>query len=186
MRLDRRLRRAIYATFAVLLVTGVGWIIADALKEPSGSGSWEEIWQGTSLEIWQQIAVSLLTLHGGAGMVMLLLLGALVPLHLGPAWRGRRNWITGSAMVILNAVLIVTAFGLYYLGSDAARTWFRLAHIGCGLALPALLLVHLWSGRRRVKMTGGAHEVKCLNRFQTTASAAISSKSANSVGSTTL
>jgi hypothetical protein len=172
LRLDRRFRWAIYTAVAVLLATGVAWIAADALKDWPAGATWSETRLDTSAEtsaqrqeIWQQVAANLLMWHGGASMVMLMLLGALVALHIAPAWRARRNRVSGGAMTTINAVLVVTAFGLYYLGSDEARAWCRAVHIGFGLALPALFLVHLWFGRRRVKMTGGPREIKCLNRF---------------------
>jgi hypothetical protein len=38
----------------------------------------------------QESATSLLMLHGGGAMLTLLLLGALVPLHVQRAWRGRK------------------------------------------------------------------------------------------------
>lgn len=142
MRLDPRFRRAVYANVAVLLVTGVAWIAADALKERATG------------EAWQQVAANLLMWHGGAAMVMLLMLGALIAPHSGRAWRARRNRITGAAMATINTVLVVTAFGLYYLGSDTARAWWSGVHIGAGMALPGLFLVHVWAGRRRTKMTG--------------------------------
>ncbi|MGA2128446.1 MAG: hypothetical protein ABSG76_20125 [Xanthobacteraceae bacterium] len=136
MRLDPPFRRTVYAVMAALLATGVAWIVADALKD-SVNG-----------EAWQQVAASLLMYHGGAAMVMLMLLGALVPLHVGRSWRAGRNRTTGAAMASLNAALVVTAFGLYYLGSDTTRPWWSGVHIGVGLALPLLVLVHVWNGRR--------------------------------------
>jgi hypothetical protein len=136
VRLDPKVRRTVYAVMAALLVTGVAWIVADALKD-SAHG-----------EAWQQVASNLLMCHGGAAMMMLMLLGALVPLHIGRSWRAGRNLTTGTAMATLNATLVVTAFGLYYLGSDATRPWWSGVHIGVGLALPLLVLIHVWSGRR--------------------------------------
>jgi len=136
VRLDPRFRRTVYAVMAALLATGAAWIVADALKD-SANG-----------DAWQQAAASLLMCHGGAAMVMLMLLGALVPLHVGRSWRAGRNRTTGTAMASLNAALVVTAFGLYYLGSDTTRPWWSGVHIGVGLALPLLVLVHVWSGRR--------------------------------------
>jgi hypothetical protein len=47
--------------------------------------------------------------------------------------------------------LIVTAFGLYYLGSDMARPWISDVHIVAGLALPAVLIFHVWLGRRQIR-----------------------------------
>jgi len=137
VRLDPRFRRAVYAAVTALLVTGVAWIGADALKD-SANG-----------EAWQQVAANLLMCHGGVAMVTLMFLGALVPLHIGRAWRARRNLATGTVMASLNAALVVTAFGLYYLGSDSARPWWSGVHIGVGLALPGLFLIHVWRGRKR-------------------------------------
>jgi len=136
LRLDPRFRFTLFVAFSVLFVTGAGWLVADRLKD-AASG-----------EAWQMIAAYLLMLHGGAAMATLLLLGALVPLHIQRAWRSRRNWITGTTMVAFNALLILTAFGLYYLGSDTFRRWTSNLHIVIGLGLPVLFLVHILIGRR--------------------------------------
>ena len=141
LQLDRRFRWGLYTAFAVLFVTGVVWIAADRLKDSDGA------------EFWQATAANLLMIHGGAAMAVLLLLGALFPTHVARAWRGRLNRVTGIFMVTFNAVLIVTAFGLYYLGSDLVRTWISDVHIAAGLAFPALLIFHIWFGRRRYRIT---------------------------------
>ena len=136
MRLEPLFRRGIYIVFAVLFVTGAAWLAADAMKD------------GASGERWQAIAANLLMVHGGAAMAVLLLLGALVPLHVERGWRARRNRVTGATMVTFNAALILTAFGLYYFGSETLRPWASELHIGVGLALPVLLVVHIAVGRR--------------------------------------
>ena len=67
MRLKSKFRAALYGVIAILFATGAAWFVADRLKEsPDG-------------ELWQQIAASLLMVHGGAAMVALLFLGALGP-----------------------------------------------------------------------------------------------------------
>ena len=136
MRLDPRFRAALYAAFAILTVTGAVWLLADWRKDP------------LSPDAWQEIAATMLMLHGGVAMVTLMLLGALVPLHVRRAWRSGRNRMTGPAMVAVNAALIASAFGLYYAGSETLRPWISDLHIAAGLALPAALLVHVWLGRR--------------------------------------
>ncbi|MGH6804475.1 MAG: hypothetical protein ACREC3_14085 [Methyloceanibacter sp.] len=93
-------------------------------------------------------AAYLLMVHGAA-MITLMLLGALFPLHIGRAWRAKKNRATGSVMIACNAMLIATAFGLYYLGSEAIRPWASDLHVAFGLSLPLLLLVHVKSGRKR-------------------------------------
>jgi small-conductance mechanosensitive channel len=47
-----------------------------------------------------------------------------------------------------NAVLIVTAFGLYYTGSEMLRRWTSDIHIAVGLGFPLLLLLHVILGKR--------------------------------------
>ncbi len=134
MRIDPQFRWALYVACAVLFVTGAGWLVADAWKE--------------SADAWQEVAANLLMVHGGAAMVALMLLGALVPLHLRRGWRAKKNRMTGTLMAAANVVLIVTAFGLYYFGSDTVRPWTSRIHYGVGLALPILGLVHVLWGRR--------------------------------------
>jgi len=121
----------------VLLATGAGWLVADWQKDLSSD------------EIWQQSMVYLLMAHGGTAMAALLLLGALIPVHLKRAWRRRKNRISGSFMVSFNAVLILTAFGLYYLGSETLRPWMSWIHIAVGFLLALLFPLHIYWGRRR-------------------------------------
>jgi hypothetical protein len=139
VQIDSQFRWALYAVCAVLFVTGAGWLLADAWKE--------------SADVWQEVAANLLMVHGGAAMIALMLLGALVPLHLRRAWRAKRNRVTGTAMASVNAILIITAFGLYYFGSDVVRPWTSRIHYGLGLALPLLGLVHVLWGRRTAAET---------------------------------
>ena len=51
-------------------------------------------------------------------------------------------------MVATNTVLVVTASGLYYAGSDLLRTFAANVHIAAGLAVPALIVTHIVLGRR--------------------------------------
>lgn len=136
MRLDFRFRYALYAAFSTLFISGALWLATDSLKDaPDG-------------ERWQAISANLLMVHGGAAMVTLMLFGAMVPIHLLRAWRAKRNRWTGSVMAVLNAILIVTAFGLYYLGGEEVRPWMSNIHLGAGFSLPLLLFIHILRGRR--------------------------------------
>jgi cytochrome c biogenesis protein CcdA len=137
MRLSRLFRHTLYGAFAVLFLTGVGWLLASGLKETPES------------ETWQAISANLLMVHGGTAMLMLTLLGALVPVHVLRAWRAGKNRATGSAMAILNGILIVTAFGLYYVGSEAVRSWMSNIHLIAGCLLPIQLVLHIYLGRLR-------------------------------------
>ncbi|WP_439923337.1 hypothetical protein [Nitrobacter sp. JJSN] len=144
MRLKKSFRVSTYAAFAVLSLSGAVWLLADWQKEFSTG------------EIWQQVAANMLMIHGGTAMLALLLLGALIPIHLLRAWRSRKNRISGSLVVTINAVLITTAFGLYYLGSEALRPWMSWIHLAAGCSVVLLLPVHIWLGRRESKVKRGA------------------------------
>jgi hypothetical protein len=137
LRLNPRFRSGVYAAIALLFLTGVGWLAADWQKE------------GANGETWQQIAAYLLMLHGGGAMITLLVLGALIPAHILRSWRIGKNLVMGSVMVTLNSVLIVTAFGLYYLGSEAIRPWMSWVHLAFGALLPGLLALHIYLGRQQ-------------------------------------
>ena len=134
MRLKSAFRHWTYAVFSVLLVTGAAWLLAD--------------WQKDADELWQQAAANLLMVHGGAAMLALMALGALIPLHLLRAWHARKNLISGITVASVNAVLIVTAFGLYYLGSETVRPWLSWIHIAAGVFLALMLPLHILLGRR--------------------------------------
>jgi hypothetical protein len=136
LRLSPAFRYALYAIFAILFLTGAVWLVADGLKD-SANG-----------ELWQQIAATLLMTHGGSAMVTLMMLGALVPIHMRYGWRARKNLSTGIVMATVGAILIVTAFGLYYFGAEGVRAIAGDVHIWLGVASPVLLVAHIWWGRR--------------------------------------
>jgi hypothetical protein len=139
LRLEPRLRFCNYAVVAILSATGAIWLIADTLKTPDGE------------ELWPLIGANMLMLHGLAAMIALVLLGAMIPMHVQRSWRAGKNRISGAAMAATNAMLVVTAWGLYYAGSDGLRTFVADLHIAAGFALPVLVATHVALGRRSIK-----------------------------------
>jgi hypothetical protein len=143
MRLKNAFRFALYGVFSVLFASGAVWIYADQMKNNPERDT----------EMWQQAAAFLLSMHGGAAMITLLLLGALGPMHVQRAWRAKKNRATGVASVAMYGLLIVTAFALYYVGSEALRPWISTIHIAFGLAVPAVITAHIMVGRASVTTT---------------------------------
>lgn len=135
MRLDPRFRLILHSVSGALLASGAAWLLIDRFKDAPGLSEW-----------WQPTAPLLLMVHGGAAMLMLILFGALLHLHILAAWRQRRNLATGMAMLAVMAGLIMTAFALYYVGSESLRGWASNVHVGLGLGFPGVLLVHLLRG----------------------------------------
>ncbi|CCE00349.1 hypothetical protein [Bradyrhizobium sp. STM 3809] len=140
MRLKGAFRFALYGIFGLLFASGAFWIYADQMKTRSELNS----------DAWQQAAALLLSLHGGAAMVTLMLLGALGPMHVQRAWRARKNRATGIVSLAMYGLLIATAFGLYYVGSEALRPWISTVHIVFGLGVPAVIMAHIAVGRASV------------------------------------
>ncbi len=137
---------------SVLFLSGVLWLLTDRLKQLSSG------------ELWSRMSTSLLMLHGAGAMVMLVLFGGLMPFHVRVGWRRKRNRTTGMVMLAANAALVVTAFGLYYAGAEPVRNWASTVHTGVGLALPALLAVHIVRGRRRLHGVGVARSASIDRR----------------------
>ena len=127
MRIEPWLRRLLYATLAALLATGVAWWVMDegAAARPL-----------------------LLALHGLAAMLSLLALGAVAVLHARASWPRRRNRSSGVIVVCSLAVLVITAFALYYVGQETLRDLASVVHLVAGLALPLIVLAHISLGIR--------------------------------------
>lgn len=91
----------------------------------------------------------LLRAHGAFAFASLLTLGALLPVHAKRAWRAAKNRRNGVFLLAIIAVQIVTGYLLYY-ADERWRARAEWLHLGLGLALPALLLAHILTGRRSV------------------------------------
>ena len=90
----------------------------------------------------------MLKLHGAGAMIILVVLGTLLPGHMRFAWHARRNRPNGIALVAFLGFLVLTGYGLYYLGDERLRSWTSWSHLAVGVALPAMIILHIWSGRR--------------------------------------
>jgi hypothetical protein len=140
VRLGTPARRALYATIAVLVLSGVWWIVVHF------AGTWlaprENDLQRLAQEAWA------LKLHGAAAFAILLALGAMGAYHVRRGWGLGRNRGSGSVVVGVCAVLVVTGYALYYLVTDANRTPISVLHWALGLAFVPLLIAHIVLGRR--------------------------------------
>ncbi len=143
MRLSLALRLLALAVAGVLLLSGAAWLMigwaGPAEPHLPGTGS------GTDANAWRPF---LLQLHGAGAFAALLLLGALVPLHVVPAWKSRRNRASGVGILLTMGVLVVSAYALYYCGDERWRAALSGLHSWLGLASPFAIAGHLWLGRR--------------------------------------
>src|SRR5438046_8078391 len=134
IRLKRLQKYSLYAVLALLFLSGVAWAYWNYLWS---TGDFE-----TSGKVWA------MKIHGAAAMAVLVLIGMLLSGHVRLAWRARRNRASGSVFLGAFAVLTITGYGLYYAGGEMLREWTSWIHLALGLALPILLLIHIFLGRR--------------------------------------
>jgi hypothetical protein len=128
---------AVYGATAVLVVSGVVWLVAHYfLSVPGEYGP-----QLHPLEPW------MLKVHGAAAMAGLIVYGSLLPVHVRRAWSIRRNIVLGIGLVTVMLLLTVTGYLLYYAGDEDTRPVIGAVHWILGLAVPALLAWHVFSGR---------------------------------------
>jgi len=128
-------RRLLYGVIALLFFTGVAWAFWNYLV--SSRGDFEMTAKAWAIKI-----------HGAAAMAILVLVGMLLTSHVRVAWRVRRNRGNGSLFLGTFGILTVTGYGLYYAGGEELRAWTSWIHLAVGLALPLMLILHIWLGKR--------------------------------------
>ena len=139
LRIERWHRRSIYASIAALLLSGAAWLLAHyffRITGPFGESA-------SPVEPWA------MKLHGATAMVMLFFLGSLMNAHIRRAIKAGRNQATGWGMIGTMVLLIVSAFGLYYIAGDSDRPAWSMLHWVLGLACGLLFILHVVIGRRR-------------------------------------
>lgn len=129
LRLSRFAEFFVYLVFGLLLVTGVGWMFAQARPDEA-----------------DRLPSLMLKVHGGVAMVALVLLGALIN-HIRKGWRARKNRASGLTLVLVILFLVVTGYGLYYAGDEQLRSLISQWHAWIGLTLFLILPVHVLIGR---------------------------------------
>ena len=153
----RRARHALAWACALLLATGVAWLLGhDVWLQQTAFGA-----QPHPLVAW------LLRAHGAIAWCTAVIGGVVWQVHVRPAWRsvrrrrahrrrnpalpgprhGRTRTVSGVLLVIALAVLIGTAIGLQY-APEEAHAWLSVTHWVLGIVLSLALLWH-WLARLR-------------------------------------
>jgi cytochrome b561 len=138
LRLERWHRRCVYLSWATLLVSGIGWLVARYFLRPVGQF-------GETVNPFEPWAMKL---HGAGAMAMLFFLGSLMNAHVRRALKTGRNLVSGWLMIGTFALLVVTGFGLYYLAGESDRPVWSALHWVVGLGVGILFVLHIVLGRR--------------------------------------
>lgn len=137
MRLSRRHERWLYAIGALIFLSGLGWLADHYVF--AGLGDFGDA-HAPSEPLW-------LRLHGAAAMAGLVVVGSLLPGHIARAWRLRVNRRSGLLMLSLVVLLVVTGYGLYYVGDEETRPWISVVHWLVGIVSGVGLVLHVRLGK---------------------------------------
>lgn len=140
-RLPRWHELSIYGLLALLLSSGVAWLIFDKWVRVAGDF-------GPEHHPAQHL---LIIAHGVAAYFFILIAGALIPLHVKSGWAMSRNLKSGLALASALAITALTALALYYLGGETARSWSSIVHWVIGIAASILLVVHAMCGLKSIR-----------------------------------
>jgi hypothetical protein len=86
--------------------------------------------------------------HCATSFLLFGMVGALLAIHVRIGWRRRLNRISGTALLVLLILLLVSTLGIYYLGNE---TWSRVSsvtHTSAGLLTVLVAVWHSIKGRR--------------------------------------
>ena len=133
-------RRALYATFAALIGSGVWWLGVHYVGYVFAART-------DDVNRLAQEALAL-KVHGATAFAALLALGAMGARHVPRGWVLNRNRVIGSVVIADFTLLIATGYALYYLVNDATHAPVSVLHWALGLALAPTLVAHIAVGRR--------------------------------------
>jgi cation transport ATPase len=127
-----RQRLILYLAFAATVASGATWaIIWHFLREDP--------------EMAQPVENTLLKAHLAGALILLVAIGAALPMHASKSWTAKRNRVASALFIgtILGAVL--TGYGILAFVWETRIMHFT--HIGLGIAMSVLLPLHIYVGR---------------------------------------
>ncbi|MGJ8675991.1 MAG: hypothetical protein ACSHX0_00595 [Akkermansiaceae bacterium] len=132
-------RTWLFAFIAVSWLTGVTFFVLNKWFTVEGMF-------GPEKHPWQFI---FLKVHGASAFLMMISYGYLLATHIPAGYKSKRQRALGLGLVAAQAFLIITAYGLYYVGGQKFHELLSYAHASVGLVFPFLLLMHIISGKKK-------------------------------------
>jgi hypothetical protein len=142
LRLPRWVRAWVYGAGSMCALSGGAWLLLHHFVRREGEfGPEPSLLEHPSL-----------VLHGLSGLALLWVLGLVWLPHVRRGWSRRGQRWAGGIMATLMLWLALSAAGLYYLGDEHWRDWIGVGHWALGLFAVAWLPMHIWLGRRRLRV----------------------------------
>ena len=136
-RLPRWQEWTVYASFGLLIATGIAWLLFDHFVRVAGEFGPEP----HPAEHWALVA------HGVVAYAFLVVAGTMIPVHVVAGWNSRRNLKSGITFASVLLLLALSGLGLYYVGGEIARQWISISHWVIGLIAVPTVLIHAVKGR---------------------------------------
>lgn len=125
-------RTGLIAAVAGVWGTGVLWYLAKSFGRREGLFGLESHW----IEFPARAA------HGFAAVAFLVAVGSLVPFHFRAGWVSGTKRPSSLSLAWASVVLILTGWGLYYVGGDALRRGLSMTHNVLGFLILPLFFIH--------------------------------------------
>jgi hypothetical protein len=132
-------RTWLFAFILLSWVTGVTFFILNR---------WVEVEGEFGLEKHPAQAI-FLKAHGAAAFLMMISYGYLLATHVPAGYKSKRQRFLGLSLVAAQGFLILTAYGLYYVGGQNSHDLIGYAHASVGFIFPFLLATHVITGARK-------------------------------------
>ena len=134
-----------YLSTGLLVATGLAWLALQYVA------------RGPADTIGPHpLAHPVLAVHGAIAMIALIAYGGVLASHVPRAWAVRRNRWTGGLIATVLAVSTITAWLLYYAGSEEMREIASACHWIVGLSVALVLPFHVLMGRRARRIAAPA------------------------------
>ena len=88
-----------------------------------------------------------LKIHGAVAIAFLVIFGTLL-YHIPPGWRQKSQRPSGMSLLTICGILILTGWGIYYIGHEEFRHFNSIIHCALGFLLPAIIFLHVWNANR--------------------------------------
>jgi hypothetical protein len=139
LRFPRWSRILFSVAFLLSLSTGLLWFSLDRWGEIEGEF-------GPEKHPWLAFVPKI---HGGGAFISLISIGMILSSHIPPGWRAGWSRKSGIFILLCVAMIVVSAWGLYYAGTDELREKLVWLHLAAGCLLPVSIVIHLRSRKLR-------------------------------------
>ncbi len=139
LKIPWRYRACMFSLITLSWVSGVAFFVMNRWLTIEGEFGLEK----------HPAQATVLKLHAASAFLMMVSYGYLLATHVPAGYRSRRQRILGLGLVGAIGFLIVTAYGLYYVGGENFRSLIGYAHAAVGFVFPLLMAFHIITGKSR-------------------------------------